>query len=159
MAVEKAGIHLTGADSGWPVAAATEPPYVKDGDGNDGIGNDDNPHVSSVAGGIVTDEDSQNEIQTLTVTAPTASGTWKPTTASAAVARGASATVVQTALEAVFGVGNVTVGRSGSGPWVYTITFGGALTDTDIDALVPVDVDLAGTNHGVVQADVSQGSP
>jgi hypothetical protein len=46
---EKSGVHLTGVDSGWPTAAAVEPPFRKLGDGVDGL-----PHARAVNDGVVT---------------------------------------------------------------------------------------------------------
>lgn len=48
--VEKSGVHLTGADSGWPVGADTEP-HAKDGTGTDVAEN-----ALSVADHVVTDD-------------------------------------------------------------------------------------------------------
>jgi hypothetical protein len=154
MAVEKSGVHLTGADSGWPTGdPAKETPYTKDGTGTDVVG-----HKAQVAaGGVITDATSANEIQTITVTGT--SGTWKPHASAPAQAYGATGAAVQTVLEAIYGVGNVVVARSGAGPYVYQVTFHGTLTDTDIAALTASDVDLVGTGHGAVVATPTPGSP
>lgn len=50
---EKSGVHLTGADSGWPVAADAEPDPHKDGTGTDDAAL---PEAQSVAGGSITDD-------------------------------------------------------------------------------------------------------
>jgi hypothetical protein len=51
MAVEKSGVHITSADSGWPVGdTAVEPPYTKDGTGTD---DEALPEALSVAGGVI----------------------------------------------------------------------------------------------------------
>jgi len=48
----KSGIHLTGTDSGWPVAdQVAEPDYTKDGTGDDSL-----PVVLSVSDQTVTDD-------------------------------------------------------------------------------------------------------
>lgn len=61
------------------------------------------------------------------------------------IAFDATATDVQTALEAVVGEGNVAVSGDAGGPW--TVDFAGALRWQLIEAMTPVDVDLEGEDH------------
>ena len=50
---EKSGVHLTGEDSGWPVAADAEPDPKKDGSGDDDAAL---PNAEEVADGEITDD-------------------------------------------------------------------------------------------------------
>lgn len=154
---ERSGIHLTGADSGWPVAATAEADPKKTGD----LGGDDgNPHADSVANGIVTTSTSTNEVQTVTVDAT--SGTYKLAfmgRETAAIAENASAATVKAALELGTNLneGDITVTGSAGGP--YTITFVGPdYANKNVDALVATSIDLAG-GTGVSVATTTGGSP
>lgn len=61
--VEKSGVHITGADSGWPVGnTSVEPPHTKAGDGTDPF-----PDATAVAAGKITDK-GKDEVQKVTVT-------------------------------------------------------------------------------------------
>lgn len=127
--VEKSGVHLTGADSGWPVAGSSEAQPKKDGTGSD-------PHsrASEVAGGVF----EINERQKLVVDAT--AGQFKLTYSgqqTADIAFNASAAALTSALEALsnIGVGDVLV----SGPTVsgtqrtWYVTFQGAtLGESDV---------------------------
>jgi hypothetical protein len=133
---EKSGVHLTGADSGWPVGGTSEPGAKKDGTGSD-------PHsrAASVAGNTF----EVNERQQIVVDAT--GGTYKlkfegqTTTALSALA---TATDVQNALIALsnIGVGDVAVtGGPGSagGKSPYYVTFQGALKEKDVAAIEVVE--------------------
>lgn len=86
-----------------------------------------------------------SEVQTLTFTAPATAGTYTlsyqgtPTTA---LAFGALAPAIQTALQTVVGAGNVLVTGSAGGP--FTITFAGDLANTNVQQLVPNNASLTG---------------
>ncbi len=93
------------------------------------------------ADGTVTDTDyasvvATDEVQIVTIdaTAGTFTLTWGGDTTDA-IAEGASAAAVQTALEGLAGIsiGDVVVTGSAGGP--YTVTFGGNLADEDVAAL------------------------
>ena len=105
------------------------------------------------------------EVQTLTVTAT--GGTFKPSANAPAVPYNAPAWVVQNALgkdssigvSSTTGIANVLVtGPTGSGPYVYTLTYQGSYAATNQAQVAPVDVDLAGGSHGVVAATTTQGA-
>lgn len=116
----RSGVHITGADSGWPVAAPAEPGHHKDG-----TGADPHPDVTAfdddtfVVGGT-------NEVQVATITGTPTGGTFTLTFSgqtTAAVDFDATAAEVQAALEALSNVdeGDVAVTGSAGGP--YTVTF------------------------------------
>lgn len=126
--VERSGIHLTGADSGWPVASSAEPDPHKDGTGAD-------PHTAAaeVANNVV----QVSERQQIVVKA--GAGQWKLTfegQQTADLAYNISAANLKAALEGLsnVGVGDVEVtggpgNAAGSAP--YVITFQGALAESD----------------------------
>ncbi len=94
--------------------------------------------------------------QTITVTAT--GGTFKLSldgVETDAIAYDALAAAVQTALEDLFGEGNVAVSGDAGGP--YTVTAKGAKRWQQINALVGIDVDLEGEGHGVAVAVVEHG--
>lgn len=68
-----------------------------------------------------------------------------------------------TAMEVVFGVGNVAVGRTGSGsagsPYVYTITFGGDLAGQNIPLPSIVSTLAGGTTPSVGFVEATKGGP
>jgi hypothetical protein len=87
--------------------------------------------------------------QTVTLTGVTA-GTFKLSFGESetdAIAFDVAAAAVQAALEAVVGVGNVTVSGDAGGPW--TVDFAGALRWQLIAAMTAIDVDLEGEGHAV----------
>jgi hypothetical protein len=87
--------------------------------------------------------------QTVTLTDVTA-GTFKLAPGESetdAIAFDAAAAVVQTALEAVVGEGNVAVSGDAGGPW--TVDFTGALRWQLIAAMTAIDVDLEGEGHSI----------
>src|SRR5690606_2536780 len=101
--IEKSGIHLTGADSGWPVAdPSVEPPHTKTGTG----GTDSFPDADQVAGGVVKDG-GKDEVQKVTVSDATG-GTFTLTfggKTTAPIAYDGTAATVQAALEALSTIG------------------------------------------------------
>lgn len=92
---------------------------------------DDTPYVVGekyIVLGTVLVELRQSEVETLTINAT--GGTYTITAkgvTTAAIAYNAAASVIQTALEAIYGVGNVTVTGSAGGP--YTVTWNEDLGD------------------------------
>lgn len=153
---EKSGVHLTGADSGWPTGAASEPGYEKPGDGTDDL-----PHASAVSAGLISDAGT-DEVQTVTITGSPTGGTFTLTYAgqtTGAIAYNASAATVQTALESLsnIGVGDVAVSGSAGGP--YTVTFGGDLADKDVGQLTSTPSLTGGTAPSVAHATTTTGDP
>jgi hypothetical protein len=71
------------------------------------------------------------------------------------IAYDAAAAVVQAALEAVVGAGNVAVSGDAGGPW--TVKADGSLRWQLVSALVATDVDLEGEGHAVAVAVVEPG--
>lgn len=126
--VERSGIHLTGADSGWPVASSDEPDPHKDGTGAD-------PHsaAAEVAANVV----QVNERQKIVVKAT--AGQYKLTfegQQTADIDFDATPAELVSALEALsnVGVGDVAVtGGPGNaaGDAPYYVTFQGALAESD----------------------------
>lgn len=99
-----------------------------------------------------------NEVQTVTVSAT--SGTYTLTYSgqtTSAIAFDATAATVKTALEALstIGSGNTTVTGNAGGP--YTITFIGALGDTDVPTITSDATNLAGASHSATVATVTPG--
>lgn len=141
MPVEKSGVHITGADSGWPTGnVAAEPPHTKPGNGVDTLHD-----ATSVANHAVQDASSVDEQQTVTRNGTVTGGTFKlglvidgekQVTAALTGAGTLTAAAVQSALEALPGVdgGDVTVTGATGGP--FTLTFaGGRFADQDVPAL------------------------
>lgn len=96
-------------------------------------------------GSVLTSDSATDEVQTVTV-ADATGGTFTLTFSgqtTAAIAYNATAAAVTSALEALsnIGAGDVGVGRSGS---VYTISFMGALADTNVAQLTADDSSLTG---------------
>ena len=141
--VEKSGVHTTGADSGWPVGGANEPPHTKDGTGADPF-----PAVESVAGGVVKDA-GDDEVQVLTF-ANVEGGTFtlavgaKTTAAIEWGEAGPTAAALQTAIIGLstVGAGNCVVTGDAGGP--YSFTFGGDLVDTNVAQIVADGGELEG---------------
>jgi len=116
-----------------------------------------------------------NEVQTLTLAAGATSGGYQLQFTDPAnqvneitgvIDNAATGPQVQTALESIVGVGNVTVGaRTGAGPWTYAITFGGRLAGRNLPMLVVVNnttpgaVTVAETTPGVTAVAVSKCVP
>lgn len=151
---EKSGVHLTGADSGWPVAAAAEPDPHKDG-----TGADPHTHASSVADSVI----EVSERQALVVDAT--AGQYKLTFSgqqTADIAFNATAANIVSALEALsnVGVGDVAV----AGPTVsgterlYYITFQGDLAEEDVAELT-VQAGTTPLSGGGAEATVSTITP
>src|SRR5262245_49238019 len=118
---ERSGIHITGVDSGWPVASSSEAQPHKDG-----TGADSHPHADSVAGGVVTTSTSANEVQTVTVDAT--SGTFKLTyngRQTGAIAEGATAAAVEAAIIAGTELTDADIAVTGPAGGPFTITFSG----------------------------------
>lgn len=126
--VERSGVHLTGADSGWPVASSDEPDPHKDGTGSD-------PHsrADSVAANVVQVDERQK------IVVKAGGGQFKLTfegQQTADLAYNISAANLKTALEALsnIGVGDVAVSGgpgNAAGDAPYYVTFQGALADSD----------------------------
>jgi hypothetical protein len=158
VAREKSGVHLTGADSGWPVGDSSEPGYTKNGSGTD---DGAKPKAQSVAGGVITDATSANEVQTITP-ANVTGGSYKLTAGgvqSASIPASAvlpTAATVKTALEACVGAGNVDV--TGAAGGVLTVTFKGDLGDTNVAQMTVAD-STTGSGHSVTIATQTPGSP
>lgn len=117
---------------------------------------DDSGHVSIHVTGAsllyqlsreeITNYETGNEIQTVTVSATGGTYTLKfrgYTTGN--IAYNASAATIQTALEGLTSIGSGNVAVSGSGP--YTIEFQGALAETDVAQLVPNGASLTGSSR------------
>jgi len=152
---EKSGVHLTGADSGWPVAGSAEPDPKKDGSGAD-------PHsrASSVKGNTF----EVSERQRIVVDAT--GGTYKLKLGgktSAKINSTATAKQVQEALEALesIGAGNCEVtggpGNAG-GKNPYYVTFKGALKEQDVAQLEVVEKETTGGGGTVTVTTTTQGS-
>jgi hypothetical protein len=99
-----------------------------------------------------------NEVQTVTLANAPTSGTFTLTfqgQTTANIAYNDSAGAMQTALEGLsnIGVGDVAVTRAGAGtlpsPYVYTVTFQGALAGQDVAQMTGTVVSLAGTGVAV----------
>jgi hypothetical protein len=100
-------------------------------------------------GSVLTSDSATDEVQTVTVANATG-GTFTLTFSgqtTAAIAYNASAATVKTALEALsnIGVGDVLVSKVGT---VYTISFAGALADTNVAQLTADDSSLTGEEDG-----------
>jgi hypothetical protein len=152
---EKSGVHLTGADSGWPVASSGENQPHKDGTGAD-------PFVkaSEVADNVI--EVSERQSVAVKGTSGTYTLTYSGQT-TAAIDFDETPENVQAALVALSNLapGDVVVSGgvgNAAGDSPYYLTFGGTLADTDVAEVTATDVDLAGTGHGVTIATVSPGS-
>lgn len=152
---EKSGVHLTGADSGWPVAGSAEADPKKAGDGVD-------PHTR--ADSVANNTFEVSERQKLTVNAT--GGKYKlklEGVSSAEITPAKTAAELKAILEAhgKVGAGNVEVtgGPGGAGGVTpYLITFKGALKDKDIPALEPVNLEVTGGAGTVVVTTVTPGS-
>lgn len=155
MADEKSGVHLTGADSGWPVAGAAEPAPRKDGTGAD-------PHsrAASVAGNVF----EVNERQAIVVDAT--GGKYKlkwsgQTTGELTPAK--TALQLQEALIALSNIGPgdvlVTGGPGGAGGKVpYYVTFQGALKEKDVALIEVVEEETTGGAGTVTVTTTTPGS-
>lgn len=153
MGAERSGIHLTGADSGWPVGAAGEPAPHKDGTGADPF-----PAATAVADSEVVSNERQKVV--IDATGGTADWTYDGQTA-AAVSATANAAAVQAALIALSNIGPSDVVVSGGpgnngGTAPYYVTFQGTLADEDVEELVVDDTNLTG---GAASATVSTIAP
>lgn len=154
--IEKSGVHLTGADSGWPVAGTAEAEPKKDGTGSD-------PHVraSEVADGVV----EVSERQRLVIDAT--SGQLKLTydgQQTADIDFDPTSAELVAALEALSNVAPGDV--SATGPSVsgnqrtYYVTFGGTLADTDVPQMTVQagTVPLAGGGAAATVTTITPGS-
>lgn len=149
---EKSGVHLTGADSGWPTASALEPPLRKVGDGVDGL-----PKASAVADGEIT---ALTEVVYISL-AGGDTGTGFTLTldgqTTGTIAKTATGATVQTAVEALSNVApagaDVTVEGAAGGPYLFKFVESGAWGD-----VVPaITADPVGTNE--VQTLTVTGTP
>ncbi len=152
---EKSGVHLTGADSGWPVASATEPGTRKDGSGAD-------PH--SRADSVANNAFEVNERQSVKVDATGGSYKLKfggKTTG--AIAAIATAKAVREALEALesIGAGNIDVtggpGNAG-GTLPYYVTFKGTLKGQNVALIEVVEEETTGGAGTVTVTTTTEGS-
>lgn len=128
--VEKSGVHLTGADSGWPVASDAEPMPHKDGTGTDDAAL---PDVTAVAGNaLLGSEEFQRVHQTGGDTATTFTLTFSGQTTTG-IAKDATAATVQTALEALNNIapGDVDVDGPAGGPYEIRFLEAGAYGDSN----------------------------
>ncbi len=153
----KSGIHLTGTDSGWPVAASAEPGRNKDGSGTDTL-----PKVSAISAGEVSDEVGTNEVQTVTITGSPTGGTftltWSGQT-TAAIAYNAASKTVKQALEALSNIGQGDVKVTGSAGGPFTVTFKGDLSGTNVAQMTASGASLTGgSSPGVTIATQTAGS-
>lgn len=103
-----------------------------------------------------------SEVQTVTVNGTPTGGTFTLTyrgQTTSALAHNVAAGAVQTALEGLstIGAGNVTVTGSAGGP--YTVTFAGALQNTNPPTLVAVSSLTGGTNPSVAVTTPTPGYP
>ena len=152
---EKSGVHITGADSGWPVAGAGEAQPKKDGKGND-------PH--SRADSVAHNTFEINERQAIAVDATGATYKLKfggKTTAK--INAIATAKQVREALEALesIGAGNcdVTGGPGNAGATApYYVTFKGTLKDQDVATLEVVEEETTGGAGTVTVTTTTAGS-
>ena len=150
---EKSGVHLTGGDSGWPVAGSAEPQPKKDGTGAD-------PHstASSVDDNVFEIDERQKVV--VDATGGTFTLTYSGQT-TAAIDFDATTAEVKSALEALsnIGVGDVAVaggpGNDG-GDNPYYVTFQGALAESDVAELTSSATNLTG---GAGTAAVSTTTP
>jgi hypothetical protein len=102
-----------------------------------------------------------NEVQTITISGTPTGGTFvldfngQPTTD---LAYNATASAVQTALQALstIGAGNVTVSGSAGGP--YTVTFAGTLAAANVPQMVAVGNFTGGTSPSIAVATTTAGS-
>lgn len=104
--------------------------------------------------------DGANEVQTVTITGAPTGGTFSLTfkdQTTPALAFNATASAVQTALQALstVGAGNATVAGSAGGP--YTVTFAGALANTDVETIDPVGSFTGGTSPAIATAVTTPG--
>ena len=152
----KSGIHITGVDSGWPVAAAAEPGRNKDGTGTDTL-----PKVTAIVAGEVADEVGTNEVQTVTVTGVPTGGTYTLTYSgqtTAAIAFDATSKTVKEALEALSNIGQGDVKVTGSAGGPYTVTFKGDLSGTNVAQLTKTASLTGGTSPDVTIATTTAGA-
>lgn len=152
---EKSGVHLTGADSGWPVASSGENDPHKDGTGADPF-----VRASSVADNVI--EVSERQSVAVKATGGNYTLTYSGQT-TANIAYNAAVATVQAALVALSNLapGDVVVSGgvgNADGDSPYYLTFGGTLEDTDVAEVTATDVDLTGTGKGVTIDTVSPGS-
>ena len=147
----RSGIHTTGEDSGWPVAAAEEDDPKKDG-----TGVDDNPKVSAV----IDDEPVAEEEQRITDkggdAGTTFTLTFKGQTTDPLNKDTATAAQVKTALEALSNIapGDIDVDGPAGGPWDVRFLDDGAYGDEDVAAITG-----AGVSVNEVQTGTMTGSP
>lgn len=152
---ERSGIHLTGADSGWPVAGPAEEAPKKDGQGND-------PHsrASSVKG----NKFEVSERQAIVVDAT--GGKYKlklGANTTTELTPATTAAQMKAALEALasIGAGNVEVtgGPGGAGGKVpYYVTFKGALKEQDVAQIEAVTKEVTGGAGTVTVTTTTPGS-
>jgi hypothetical protein len=152
---EKSGVHLTGADSGWPVGGSAEPDPKKAGDGVD-------PHTRATA--VAGNTFEVSERQKLAVDAT--GGKYKlklEGVSTGEITPAKTAAELKAILEAheKIGAGNVEVtGGPGGAAAVtpYLITFKGALKEKDVPALEVVNKEVTGGAGTVVVTTVTPGS-
>lgn len=159
MPKEKSGVHLTGADSGWPVGDETVP-YTKNGSGTDDASK---PDALSVADGEITDATSANEVQRITPTSVTGGSyvvhvNGEDTAAIPAGAALPTAASLQSALEALPSIEAGDVLVTGSPGGALTVTFKGQYLHEDVPAMTVTD-STTGSGHAVAVSTITPGSP
>jgi hypothetical protein len=151
----RSGIHLTGRDSGWPVAAAAEP-----GRNKDGSGADPHPKAEAYVDGEIQGAGT-NEIQSVTITGSPTGGSFTLTYAgqtTAAIAHNAAAATVKARLEALSNIGEGDVKVTGSAGGPYSVTFKGDLSDANVAAMTATSSLTGGTTPGVTIATPTSGA-
>jgi hypothetical protein len=101
-----------------------------------------------------------NEVQSVTVDAT--GGTYTLTfggQTTSAIAFGAAAATVQTALRALSTIGSASVTVTGNAGGPYTVTFVGSLEDTNVAVMTADSTLLTGNTHTATVAVVAQGDP
>lgn len=156
---EKSGVHLTGADSGWPTGNdATEPPYTKPGTGVDAL-----PHASAVAGGVITDAGT-DEVQLVTINGGPTGGTFTLKlgaggAVTAGIGNNPTAAQVKAALVATADFDDADLDVTGATGGPFTVTFKGQYADKNVAALVATSSLTGGTTPAVVVSTSTPGAP
>ena len=152
---EKSGVHLTGADSGWPVASSAEPDPRKDGTGAD-------PHSRASSVAVNTFEVNERQKVVVDATGGTFTLTYSCQT-SGNIDFDATPAEVVTALEALSNVGSGDVAVTGGpgndgGDNPYYVTFQGALEEQNVAQMTGDDTNLTGGGSSVTITTTTPGS-
>src|SRR5262245_26426459 len=149
---KRAVVHLTGVDSGWPVASSAEPAPRKPGTGVDG-----QPKAVSVAGNAIV---AAEEVQRIVQSGGAAATTWTLTFSGQGPTTGLSLTAtaaqVLAALEALSNIapGDISVVGSDGGPYDVRFLEAGAHGDANVGEMT---ADGVGVNE--VQTLTITGTP